>query len=246
MSRAMLIEPTLDRLMALGLYGMHAGLQQQLANPQFAELAFEDRLALLLDQEWAARQTVRTTRLVKAAHFHQGATVEAIDFSKSRNLERSLVLQLANADWVGRAQVAVVAGPTGAGKSFLACALGQAACRHGFTVRYERLSRLLFALTLAQADGSYPKVLANLARVQLLILDDWLRDPLSPTQARDLLELLDDRYRRTATLIATQLPLTEWHARFPDPTIADAILDRLVHNAFRLDLKGESMRKNLT
>jgi len=153
------------------------------------------------------------------------------------------VLELAQAEWVRRALNTLVIGPTGVGKTFLACALGQAACRQDFTVRYVRTSRLLHELKLAHADGSFPKLLRNLARIKLLIFDDWLRDPLTPEQARDLLEILDDRYGRSATLVATQLPIPDWLAQIPDPTLSDAILDRLIHNAYRLELKGDSMRK---
>jgi DNA replication protein DnaC len=152
-------------------------------------------------------------------------------------------MQLAQAEWVGRRLNLLVLGPTGAGKTFLASALGRAACQADYKVRYERTSRLLHALELAQADGSYPQLLRKLARVQLLIFDDWLRDPLSRAQARDLLEILDDRYGRSATMVVTQIPVADWHARIPDPTLADAVLDRLIHSAYRLDLEGESMRK---
>jgi DNA replication protein DnaC len=171
------------------------------------------------------------------------ATVEDVKFSPARGLDRRRVLDLAQAAWIPRHLNVFVLGPSGAGKTFLACALGQAVCRQGFNVRYERTSRLLHQLHLAQADGSYAKLLASLARLPLLILDDWLRDPLTTAQARDVLEILDDRYGRTSTLLATQIPVADWHARIPDPTLADAILDRLVHQAHRLELKGESMRK---
>jgi DNA replication protein DnaC len=169
--------------------------------------------------------------------------MEDLDLSPRRGLKRGDVLQLAQSDWVRRHLNVLVLGATGAGKSYLTCALGRAACEAELTVRYERTSRLLQRLELARADGSYPQLLSQLARTQLLILDDWLRDPLSRTQTRDLLEILDDRYGRSATLLATQVPVTDWHARLPDPTLADAILDRLIHNAYRLELQGESMRK---
>jgi DNA replication protein DnaC len=153
------------------------------------------------------------------------------------------VLQLAQSEWVGHHLNLLVLGATGAGKTFLACALGRAACQAGYNVRYERTSRLLHSLELAHADGSYPQLLRTLARTPLLICDDWLRDPLSRSQARDLLEILDDRYGRSATVVVTQVPVAEWHSRIPDPTLSDAVLDRLIHNAYRLELEGESMRK---
>ena len=242
----MLLQPLLDQLSALGLNGCRAALEAQQQNSQYAELTFEERLGLLLDVECTRRADKRLQRRVKNARFALPATIEDVKFSPTRGLERRRVLDLAQADWISRHLNVFVLGPTGAGKTFLACALGQAVCRQGFNVRYERTSRLLHQLHLAQADGSYAKGLASLARLPLLILDDWLRDPLTAAQARDMLEILDDRYGRTSTLIATQIPVTDWHARIPDPTIADAILDRLVHQAHRLELKGESMRKTRT
>ena len=239
----MLIQPLLDRLTAMQLNGLRAGLALQLQSAQYAELSFEERLGLLIDQEWTARQAAQFQRRLKAARLHQGATVEDLDMAPTRGLDRARVLGLAQADWIRERQGVIVVGPTGAGKTFVACALGHSACRHGFTVRYERLGRLLYSITLAHADGSYPKLLDALRRVDLLILDDWLRDPLTTAQARDVLELLDDRYGHRATLVATQVPEGDWHPRLGDLTLADAILDRVVHNAHRLHLKGESQRK---
>jgi len=242
----MLIQPVLEQLTTLGLSGVRTALEAQQHNPQYAELTFEERLGLLLEVECTRRADSRLRRHLQAAHFALPATIEELKFPSSRGLDRRRVLELAQAEWIPRHLNTLVLGPTGAGKTFLACALGHAACRQGFTVRYERTSRLLHTLHLAQADGSYAKLLASLARLPLLILDDWLRDPVTRVQARDLLEILDDRYGRTATLIATQIPVADWHARIPDPTLADAILDRLVHNAYRFELKGESMRKTHT
>ncbi len=239
----MLSQPLLDKLSTLGLTSFRAALEDQGQNPHYAELTFEDRLGLLVDVECTRRAESRLERRLRAAHFALAARLEDLDLSAKRGLDRRQVLELAQSEWVGRHLNLLVLGPTGAGKTYLACTLGTAACAQGFCVRYERTSRLLHALHLAQADGSYAKLLASLARVPLLILDDWLRDPLTPTQARDLLEILDDRYGCSATLIATQIPVADWHTHLPDPTLADSILDRLVHNAYRLQLKGESMRK---
>jgi len=238
-----LVQPLLDKLSDLRLRGMRAGLEEQLQNPRYADLSFEDRLGLLVDLEHTRREESRLTRRLKDAHLKDRALIEDLDLAPSRGLPRSLILELAQSDWVRRHFNVLVLGPTGAGKTYLACALGHAACRHDASVRYERTSRLLQALELARADGSYPKLLDALARTHLLILDDWLRDPLTPAQTRDLLEILDDRYRRASTLVATQIPVDAWHERLPDPTLADALLDRLVHNAFRLTIKGESRRK---
>lgn len=239
----MLTQPLLDKLTQLRLPAIRSGLEEQLQNPQYAELSFEDRLGLLVDLECTRRADNSLRRRIKTARFTLPATIEDLDLSPARGLERSLILELAQGEWIRRHLNILVLGPTGAGKSYMACALGYAACRQGFSVRYQRTSRLLHEIMLSHADGSYPNLLTKLARVQLLIFDDWLRDPLTPSQARDLLEILDDRYGRSSTLVATQIPIEDWHAQFPDPTLADAILDRLVHNAYRLELKGESMRK---
>ena len=239
----MLTQPLLDKLTDLGLAGFRSALEAQLANPQYAELTFEERLGLLVDQEHLHRQNVRLARHLKAAAFQHAATVPDLDLGASRGLDRRLVLELAAGEWVHRSLNVIVLGATGVGKTFLACALGHAACLAGYRVRYERTSWLLYQLTLAHADGSYPKLLAALSRFQLLILDDWLRDPLTLAQARDLLEVLDDRDARAATLVATQVPVTDWHQRLPDPTLGDAVLDRLVQTAYRLELRGESRRK---
>ena len=239
----MLTQPLLDKLAQLRLSAFRVALEEQLHHPQYADLSFEDRLSLLVDSECAHRDNNRLQRRLKAARLSLPATMEDLDLSPSRGLDRRLVLQLAQGDWIRQHLNILVLGPTGVGKTFLACALAHAACRHDVNVRYARTSRLLQQTALAHADGSYPKLLDALARIQVLVLDDWLRDPLTRSQSQDLLEIVDDRYGRSSTLLATQVPVAEWHARFPDPTIGDAILDRLVHNAYRLTLKGESRRK---
>ena len=239
----MLTQPLLDKLAQLRLSAFRAALEEQLHHPQYADLSFEDRLGLLVDSECTYRETNRLQRRLKAARLYLPATMEDLDLSPARGLDRRLVLQLAQGEWIRQHLNILVLGPTGVGKTFLACALAHAACRHDVPVRYARTSRLLQQIALAHADGTYPKLLDTLARTPLLVLDDWLRDPLTPLQSQDLLEILDDRYGRSSTLVATQVPVAEWHARFPDPTIGDAILDRLVHNAYRLTLTGESRRK---
>jgi DNA replication protein DnaC len=238
-----LIQPLLDKLTQLRLSAFRSALEEQLQNPEYAELTFEDRLGLLVDHECTHRDNNRLKRRLKAAKLPQPATVEDLDLAASRGLDRRLVLQLAQGEWIRQHLNILVLGPTGVGKTFLACALSHAACRHNFKVRYYRTSRLLHQTELAHADGSYPNLLDAFARIQLLVLDDWLRDPLTRLQSQDLLEILDDRYGRSSTMVATQVPVAEWHVRFPDPTTGDAILDRLVHNAYRLALKGESRRK---
>ena len=239
----MLTQPLLDKLTQLRLSAFRAALEEQLHNPQYADLPFEDRLGLLVDYECTHRDNNRLKRRLKAARLPSPATMEDLDLSPSRGLDRRLVLQLAQGEWIRQHLNILVLGPTGVGKSFLSSALAHAACRQNFNVPYYRTSRLLHETELSHADGSYPKLLDAFARVQLLVLDDWLRDPLTRLQSQDLLEILDDRYGRSSTLVATQVPVAEWHVRFPDPTIGDAILDRLVHNAYRLALKGDSRRK---
>jgi DNA replication protein DnaC len=239
----MLTQPLLEKLSALKLSGFRTALEEQYENPHYAELSFEERLGLLVDVETTRRKNNRLQRRIKAARFPLQATLQDLDLSPARGLKRTQVLELAQAEWVRRHLNTLVLGATGAGKTYLACALGRAACEAEFNVRYVRTSRLLQSLALAQADGSYPKLLRSLARVHLLIFDDWLRDPLSRSQAKDLLEIIDDRYGRSATLVATQVPVSSWHERIPDPTLSDAVLDRLIHNAYRLELLGDSMRK---
>jgi DNA replication protein DnaC len=239
----MLTQPLLDKLTQLRLTAFRGALEEQLHNPQYADLPFEDRLGLLVDRECTHRDNNRLRRRLKTARLPLPATIEDLDLSASRGLDRRLVLHLAQGEWINQHLNILVLGPTGVGKTFLTCALAHSVCRHDFTVRYHRTSRLLHHITLAHADGSYPKLLDSFARTQLLVFDDWLRDPLTRSQSQDLLEILDDRYGRSSTMVATQVPVVDWHARFPDPTIGDAILDRLVHNAYRLDLQGESRRK---
>jgi DNA replication protein DnaC len=239
----MLTQPLLDQLTKLGLSGFRNALEEQIHNPQYAELSFEERLGLLVDIETTRRANNSLRRRIQAARFPITATIEDLDLSAKRGLNRGQVLQLAQSEWVSHHLNLLILGATGVGKTYLACALGRAACQAGCQVRYERTSRLLQSLEMAHADGSYPQLLRTLARTRLLIFDDWLRDPLSRSQARDLLEILDDRYGRSATMVVTQVPVTEWHIRIPDPTLSDAVLDRLIHNAYRLELQGESMRK---
>jgi DNA replication protein DnaC len=239
----MLTQPLLDKLVQLRLPAFHDGLQEQLNNPKYTDLSFEERLALLVDLECTRRHDRRIQRLIKLAAFPQSATLEDLNLSASRGLERRFVLELAQGNWIDQHLNTLVLGPTGSGKSFLSCVLGLSACRTGHSVRYFRTSRLLFQLAQSHLDGSFPNLLASLAKIDLLILDDWMRDPISASETRDLLEILDDRFGRVSTLVASQVPVAEWFQRFPDPTHADAILDRVIHNAYRLNLTGDSQRK---
>ena len=239
----MLTAQTLQKLHDLGLHAMADGLTEQMDLPM-TDLPFEDRLGMLVDREWDARETRRLQRRLKAAKLKQGAAcVEDIDFATPRGLDRAVVLSLASGHWIAAHQNCIVTGPTGSGKTFIACALAERACRQGHTVAYYRVSRLLEELALARADGSLGTLTRKLAKADLLALDDWALTTLSIGPAQDILDILEDRAGAGATLIATQVPIPQWHARIGDPTIADAILDRLVHSAHRIELRGESMRK---
>jgi len=239
----MISQTLLDKLLELRLLTFREGLREQVANPQYATLSFEERLLLLVEQECTRRSDSRNQRRVKLAEFPMRATIEDLDFSPERGLDRRQVLELAQCNWVEKALNILILGATGTGKSFLACSLGAAGCRLGFSVRYLRTSRFLLTLNRARQDGSYLNLLRSLIKTDVLILDDWMRDPIPLSAAQDLLEVFDDRFGKAATIIASQVPVSEWHTRFPDPTIADAILDRTLHSAYRLSLLGDSQRK---
>lgn len=240
----MLLEQTLATLHALKRHGMATALDEPRGIPDLTTLAFEERLALLLEREQARRHDRRLARLLQLARLRSAACVEDVNFRAKRGLERSRLLQLAGGEWIRQHQTLLITGPTGTGKSWLACALGNSACRQGHSVRYVRVPRLLGEeLVLARADGSYAKLMQTLARTDLLILDDWGLAPLGDRERRDLLELVEDRVGRRATLVTSQLPVDHWHEMIGDPTFGDAILDRLVHHAHRLTLTGGSLRR---
>ena len=237
-------QQTLARLREMKLGGMAAALQQQQEQVgTYDSLSFIERLGLLVEQEHLAREARKQARLVRQAHLKLSATLQELDYQHPRNIDRAQIARLAQGDWLARGQNLLITGPCGSGKTYLASALGYQACVQGHSTHYYRLSRLLQALTQAKADGSYSRQLTQLAKVELLILDDWGLEALKPAQRNDLLELMDDRHGRHSTVVISQLPTDQWYASIGDNTLADAILDRLMHNAHRLQLKGESMRK---
>jgi DNA replication protein DnaC len=239
----MLHHPTLDKLTALRLTGMHKALQEQMALPDIDELSFEERLGLLVDRELTEREDRRLQTRLRQARLKQSACLEDLDTRTPRGLDKALITQLATGQWIREGLNLLLLGPTGVGKTWIACALAQQACRQGHTIRYLRAPRLFEDLQLAHADGGFPKLMASYAKTDLIVLDDWGLVSLDAAARRDLLELLDDRHGQRSTLVTSQLPVEHWHEVIGDPTLADAILDRLVHSAYRITLKGESMRK---
>lgn len=238
----MLIQPTLEKMNAMKLSGMAEAFERQLASSQYTELSFEERVGLLIDDEWTARERRKLARRLRAAKMRYATSIENIDFKTPRGLNREQVLALRSCSWIQEHHNLLVIGPTGIGKSYLACAFIEQACRKGYTAFYVRTPRLLHELAVGRGDGSYTRLLNRLAKLDLLAIDDWLLAPLKDSERRDLMEVIEDRTERAATLIASQLPVKDWHAVIGDPNQADALCDRLLHNAHRIELKGPSMR----
>ena len=240
----MLTHPTLDKLQTLKCTAMATALAEQMRMPDIEELAFEERLGLLVDREITERENRRLTSRLRRARLKHNAALENVDHRHPRGLDKALIQSLATCQWVSEHLNILITGPTGVGKTWLACALAHNACRHGYTALYLRLPRFLQDMAIAKGDGRYPKLLTTLAKTHVLILDDWGLVKLTAEHRRDLLEILEDRHGIRSTLATSQLPTEKWHDSIGDPTLADAILDRLVHNAYKLNLKGESMRKH--
>lgn len=240
----MLTEPTLEKLKTLRLYALGDAWTAQQKDPEAQKLSFDERLGMLVDAEWLARENRRLGRLLKEAKLRIGnACVEDIDYPPRRELEKSTIRQLATCRWIAEHQNIVITGMTGTGKTYLACALAQQACRKGYRAIYRRASRLNEELTLAHADGTYSILLGRLARADVLVIDDWGLAPPKDQERRDLLEIVEDRYGDRSTIVTSQVPPTKWHDHIGDPTVADAVCDRLLHNAHRIVLKGPSRRK---
>ena len=239
----MLVHPIVDKLQSLRFFGMRCAFEEQMQTPDIDQLNFEERMGLLVDREMTERENRRFKTRLRKAKLRQQACVEDVDFRHPRGLDKSLFMQLAACQWIKEVHNVLIIGPTGVGKTYLACALAHKACMQGYTTLYFRTTRLLQELSIAKADGRYTNILKSLGKTRLLVLDDWGLKKLVKEQSYDLLEILEDRHGLRSTLVTSQLPTKHWHEIIADQTLADAILDRLVHNAYRINLKGESMRK---
>lgn len=238
-----MIEQTMQHLRDMRLSGFIEALREQHESTQYSGLAFDERLSLLVDREYMRRKNNRVKASVRQAKLKQMASVDQIDFETSRKLDKAKILELANGKWIHEKQNIIITGPTGAGKTFVASALADKACRMGSQAQYYRTHELASEVYLAKADGSYPSLISKMAKTKVLIFDEWLRDPLTPNNARLILDILDERYQNNSNIFCSQIPVEQWFDLIQDPTIADAILDRIIHNSHRINIGGESMRK---
>jgi len=239
----MLNQPTIEKLHTLRLHGMANAFRTQLETPVTHQLSFDERFALLVDEQWLWRQNRALVRRLQTAKLKERATIEDVDYQHPRGLDRKLFRTLASSEWVRQKLNLVLTGPTGIGKTWIGCALAQKVCRDGFAVLHKKTSELFRELAVAHADGSIGRMFLRLAQIDVLLLDDFAMSPLKDSERRDFLEVCDDRYQRRSMILTSQMPVAHWHEQIGDPTIADSILDRLLHNAYRIELKGESMRK---
>ncbi|MDD3655082.1 MAG: IS21-like element helper ATPase IstB [Desulfotomaculaceae bacterium] len=239
----MLLHQTLEKLTQMRLFGMLSAFKEQLENPQYHDLPFDERFGLIVDREFLRRENQRLHNRLKESRVKMAAESEDVDFQTPRGLQKSFFLEMSGCNWLAQKHNLIITGPTGIGKTYLASALARKACREGYRSVYYHFPNLITEISIAKADGSYPSLVARLAKRHLLVIDDWLRDPLQPDQSRLLLDLIDDRFRQRSTLLTSQLPIAAWHEQFQDATVADAILDRIVYDSYRLELEGGSMRK---
>lgn len=239
----MLTEQTLGKLYSMRLNGMADAFREQIKQPDMNDLSFEERFAFLVDYHWTWKEDRRLKTLLRKARLKDNACIEDIDFKSPRGLDKSMVLSLSSCDWIKSSQNIIITGSTGVGKTYLSCALANSACRKGYSSLYKRAPRLFQEIAIARADGTYPKLMNTIAKAKVLIIDDFCITPVKDPERKDLLEVIEDRQGIGSTIISTQIPVKSWFESIGDPTIADAILDRLVHNSHKIDLKGESMRK---
>jgi DNA replication protein DnaC len=239
----MLNQPTIEKLHAMKLYGMADSFRAQLETPDTSQLGFEERFAMLVDQQWLWKENRALARRLQSARLKERGVIEDIDYQHPRGLDGKLMRTLAGSEWIRQNQNILLIGPTGIGKSWLGCALAHKACRDGFSVMHKRMTELFRDLAVAHVDGSIGRVLLKLSRIDVLVLDDFAMAPLKDSERRDFLEICDDRYQRRSMILTSQMPVAHWHEQIGDPTIADSILDRLIHSAYRIELRGESMRK---
>jgi DNA replication protein DnaC len=239
----MLNQPTIEKLHAMKLYGMADAFRAHLETPDTTQLAFEERFGMLVDQQWLWKENRALARRLQSARLKERGVIEDIDYQHPRGLDRKLMRTLAGSEWVRQHQNVLLIGATGLGKTWLGCALAHKACRDGFSVMHKRMTELFRDLAVAHADGSIGRVLLKLSRIDVLLLDDFAMAPLKDNERRDFLEICDDRYQRRSLILTSQMPVAHWHEQIGDPSIADSILDRVVHSAYRIELQGESIRK---
>jgi len=238
-----MINQTIDKLCEMKLEGMATAIKEQMENPQSISLPFEDRIALIVDKQWDLKETRGLRRRLQVAKLKQQAAIEDIDFATSRGLDKAAMLSLSECSFIKNHSNIIITGPTGVGKTYIACAIAHKACRLKHSVRYFGCGNLLSCMLIAKADGSYPSFMRRLEKIDVLVIDDWGMYPLDQEAARDIFEVLEDRSQRGSVIIVSQVPIENWYDIIAAPTIADAILDRLVHNAYRIEMRGESMRK---